>query len=149
MGRLCSFAIFVLVAFFLAPGESLARWDGDRWIPGPGQKVVKRAPPKPLTEKDRKEARDALLLSYRLVMSKAHPHLNYITTRTTKTKGGYALWARHEYFGAYTLSIGDTAKVIQMFIDATMPDLIKGKIVKVGVQSSAGYGGSSWLNIGN
>ncbi len=100
--------------------------------------------PIPLTPE---QLREKLKTSYDYTMSASHTHLNFIRIKTTKIKGGYALWAQHEYFGQYTLSIGETAKVIQDWMGVNIGDLREAKIVRVGVMSAGGYGGYSYFDV--
>jgi len=73
--------------------------------------------------------------------------VNYIETSISKQKGGYALFASHEYFGRYTFSIGGTSKVLEEWIDNNRNALHHAKIVRVGVRDKQDYGGSVWFNV--
>src|SRR2546423_7379979 len=51
-------------------------------------------------EQRRKEApaqREILRAKYERLVQEANPNLNFIQSKFTKIKGGYALWATHEY----------------------------------------------------
>lgn len=94
----------------------------------------------PLPTPSLTQRRDALKISYKLVMSASHTHLNYIEASLTKNKQGWALWADHPYFGRYTLSIGGTAKVIEKWINNNRDELTATGINRVGVRDSEGDG---------
>ena len=93
------------------------------------------------------ELRTLLREDYEQTMSRAHPHLNFIKARLTKAGAGYSLLAEHTYFGEYSLKIGGTAGVITEWINTNQAELKKAKIVRVGVKSDTGYGGSSWFDV--
>lgn len=57
----------------------------------------------------------------------ANPRLNYIQSKTTKMKGGYALWATHEFFTQYSFSSGNDASVVQEWIDRNRASLLMQK----------------------
>jgi hypothetical protein len=91
--------------------------------------------------------RDKLQVDYQRLLSDANPHLNYITTRLNKHKGGFALWAVHTYFGQYTFSIGDDAKVVSAWIERNQSELKRAGILRVGVRSSESWGGWCWFEV--
>ncbi|MCI0391005.1 MAG: hypothetical protein MOB07_19850 [Acidobacteria bacterium] len=103
-------------------------------------------PPTPIPSSP-EQKRELLKESYKVALSLANPHLNYIETSISKQKGGYALFASHEYFGRYTFSIGGNAKVVEEWIAKNRNALYHAKIVRVGVRDKQGYGGSIWFNI--
>jgi hypothetical protein len=83
--------------------------------------------------------RDTLQVDYQRLLSDANPHLNYITTRLNKHKGGslgstYLLWSVH-------FSIGDNAKVVSVWIERNQSELTRAGILRVGVRSSESWGG--------
>lgn len=82
---------------------------------------------------------------YRDVMAKANPHLNYIESKTTKVKGGYAIWAVHTYFSSYSFKIGSDARVTSDWIIANWSALHNANVVQVGLKSDNGYGG--WCSL--
>ena len=90
--------------------------------------------------------RELLKIEYRDVVAAANPHLNYIGAQLTSAKGGFALWATHDFFGQYSLSIGGDAAVIQAWINKRRDDLHKAHITRVGLKGP-GYAGFSWLEI--
>ncbi len=91
--------------------------------------------------------REKLRMAYEEVLSAENPHLNYIRSKLTKSKGGYALWCVHPYFNQYSFSIGHDAKVVSSWIDQNHKELRSAGIVRVGVMSSQGWGGSCWFDI--
>ena len=91
--------------------------------------------------------REMLQAEYEVLLSDANPHLNYIKTALSKHKGGFVLWGVHDYFSRYTFSIGDDAKVVSAWIARNRSHLEKAGIVRVGVQSQEGWGGSCWFDI--
>lgn len=93
------------------------------------------------------EIRELLREDYQLTMQAAHSHLNFIKAKISKTKGGYALMARHTYFGQYTLKAGGTAGVISGWIDLNESKLKQAGIVRVGVETDEDFGGASWFNV--
>ena len=86
--------------------------------------------------------RESLRDEYLTLMSVGHPHLNYIDAKLTKVKGGYALWATHEYFTQYTFSIGGTGPLVRMWIEKHSKELSDAEIVRVGVMGRGPY--ASW-----
>lgn len=94
----------------------------------------------PAREPSPAELRNNLADEYLKLISLANPHLNFIKQKTTKIKGGYALWAVHEYFTANTFSIGDDAKLVQAWIARSRPELYRAGITRVGLQSARSYG---------
>ena len=86
--------------------------------------------------------RETLRLEYEQVIADANPHLNFIGSKITTVKGGYALWATHEYFSQYTFTIGNDAKVVQAWITSNEARLKEAGIVRVGVMGRGSY--ASW-----
>ena len=93
------------------------------------------------------ELRTLLREDYELTISKAHPHLNFIKAKLTKAGAGYSLLAEHTYFGEYSLKTGGTAGIITAWINTNEAELKRAKIVRVGVKSDTGFGGSSWFDV--
>lgn len=91
--------------------------------------------------------REQLGADYGSVVSKANPHLNYIDTKYTRIKGGYALWATHEYFSQYTLSIGNDAHVITAWIDSHRGELKEAGVVRVGVMGRNSFASWSYFDL--
>lgn len=91
--------------------------------------------------------REELAADYQAVVSNANLHLNYIDKKLTKTKGGFALWATHEYFSQYTLSIGNDAHVISAWIDGHRDELKEAGIARVGVMGRGEFASWSYFDI--
>ena len=87
--------------------------------------------------------REQLAAEYRQLVADANPHLNFVESRITKIKGGYALWATHDFFSQYSLSSGDDAKVIQEWIYRNEQRLEDSEVVRVGLMGRGPY--SSWV----
>lgn len=98
-------------------------------------------------EEEIKTLRDKLQADYQSLLSDANPHLNYITTRLSRYKGGFVLWGVHTYFSQYTFSIGDDAKVVSAWIARNHSDLKRAGILRVGVTSSESWGGECWFEV--
>jgi len=64
--------------------------------------------------------REHLAEDYRQTVASANSHLNFIKKKITKVKGGYAIWAVHEFFGQFTLSMGGDAQVVKTWIVSKM-----------------------------
>jgi hypothetical protein len=96
------------------------------------------------TEKERlaPQVRESLRAEYQGFLTTALPHLNYIGSKLTKVKGGYALWGTHEYFTRYTFTIGDTGPAVSKWIDEHRRALEDAGIVRVGVMGRGPF--SSW-----
>lgn len=77
----------------------------------------------------------------------ANQHLNFIKQKTTKMKGGYALWLVHDYFTQSSFSIGQDGKLVSAWVDRNRTDLNKAKIVRVGFMNTSGYLGSCWFDL--
>jgi hypothetical protein len=93
------------------------------------------------------ELRERLKDDYQSIIAAANPHLNYIGSKITKTKGGYALWATHTYFSQYSLTIGEDAHVIEAWIDKNRSELKQAGIVRVGLMGTESYAGSSYFDL--
>jgi len=91
--------------------------------------------------------RDDLIVSYNDTIQNANPHLNFIKSKVTKTKGGYALWAVHDFFNQYSLSIGDDAKVISEWVAENREKLQDAQIVRIGLMGKGDYAGSSYFDL--
>jgi len=111
--------------------------------------VAKVAPPtaQPIPERRPAELRRDLAAEYSDIIAAANPHLNFIKQKTTKVKGGYAIWAVHEYFTSSTFSIGEDAKLAQAWISRNHAELKRAGIVRVGVQNTSGWLGSCWFEV--
>ena len=91
--------------------------------------------------------RERLAESYLFKVQTEESHLNHIQTKITKTKGGYALWTVHDYFGRYSFSIGSLGPSVQSWISENYGDLKASQITRVGVKNAQGYGGSVWYEV--
>jgi hypothetical protein len=101
-------------------------------------------------ELKRKQApiiREALKGEYENFVSGINPNLNYIGSKVSSTKGGYALWATHEYFSQFTFSIGSDGPQISAWIDRNRARLNEAGIVRVGVMGRGGYASSCWFDL--
>lgn len=87
--------------------------------------------------------RDSLAHEYRQLVTDANPHLNFVDSKITRTKGGFALWATHDFFSQYSLSSGNDAAVIQEWISRNREKLGDAGIVRVGLMGKGPY--SSWV----
>ena len=93
------------------------------------------------------ELRAQLKENYLAVIKAANPHLNFIKASVSGGKGRYTLWAVHDYFSQFSLSIGDDAKVIQAWIHVHRDELEKANIRRVGLKGTGEYASSSWLEL--
>ena len=62
-------------------------------------------------------------------------------------KGGFALYAYHEFFNEYEFSAGDDAKLIQAWAGMHSRDLSKFQIVRVGVMGRGAYSSGTWYDL--
>jgi hypothetical protein len=83
--------------------------------------------------------RERLADDYVATVSAANPHLNFIKKKLVKTKGGYALWATHQFFSNYTFAVGNDAQIVWGWINANRAELKSVQIVKVGVMGEGPY----------
>jgi predicted nucleic acid-binding Zn ribbon protein len=93
------------------------------------------------------ELRPRLAESFSQTIADANKHLNFISSKTTKVKGGYAIWAVHEFFSQYTLSVGNDAKIASAWISSNQTDLETTHIVQVGFWGSGAFGSRCWLTV--
>lgn len=91
--------------------------------------------------------RERLAQSFKQTIAEANPHLNFISSRVTKVKGGYAIWAVHEFFSQYTLSVGDDAKIASAWWPSNYEELRRTYVVQVGFWGSGAFGSRCWLVI--
>jgi hypothetical protein len=88
------------------------------------------------------DQREELRRSYLELIQKENSFYNGVTSEVAKTKRGYELWARHEFFTQYSLSTGDDGKKISNWM-ADNRDLLKSSgINRVGVKGTGAY--ASW-----
>jgi hypothetical protein len=85
--------------------------------------------------------------SYRGMVAATNRHLNFIEYKYTKTKGGYALWATHDFFTQYTFSSGDEAKLVSQWIDLHYDNLKGAGVRRVGVMGTGSYASSVWFEV--
>lgn len=93
------------------------------------------------------ELRERLKDNYRNFVAGINPHLNYIGAKLTKTKGGYALWATHEFFTQYTFSAGDDAHQVSAWVGRNREELEQAGIVRVGVMGEGPYASWSYFDV--
>jgi hypothetical protein len=93
------------------------------------------------------ETRNELADMYLALVSNANKYMNFIKKRTTKTKGGYELWAVHSGFTSRSFDYGDEAKLISAWIDSNRTELKRAGIVRVGLKNESGYLGSCWYDL--
>ncbi len=102
--------------------------------------------PTPMTPAQRKEhelrTREALQVEYVQLLELGNPDLNFIQSKLTKMKGGYALWGVHDYFSQFSFSIGPDGKLVEEWVGNNREKLLEAGIVRVGVMGRGGY--SSW-----
>lgn len=98
-------------------------------------------------EAEKSALRERLKNEYRDLVARENSHLNFIESKLTKMKKGYALWATHEFFTQYSLSAGSDARVIQAWIVENYEDLKKAGIVRVGLMGKGEYGTGSHFNL--
>lgn len=91
--------------------------------------------------------REQLADNYVSVISAANPYLNFIKKKTTKAKGGYALWAVHDLFTSSSFSMGNDAGIVQAWINENSADLHRANIVRVGFMNSSGYLGYCYFDL--
>lgn len=91
--------------------------------------------------------RETLRAKYQATVAQANPHLNYINSKLTKFGKGYALWATHEFFSQYTLSIGNDAHVISEWISDNELKLKDAGIIRVGVMGEGPYASWSYFDV--
>jgi hypothetical protein len=93
------------------------------------------------------QLREALRAQYQQFAAATFSNLNGIQTKLTPAKGGYALWATHEYFNRYTFSIGPAAPVVSAWIAAHREELLAARIVRVGVMGRDSYDGYCYFDV--
>jgi hypothetical protein len=91
--------------------------------------------------------RERLRDSYQSTVAEANPHLNFVGSKITTIKGGYALWAVHEFFTQYTFSAGDDAHIVSRWIDDHRSDLKEANVIRVGVMGKGPYASYCWFDI--
>ena len=88
------------------------------------------------------DKRESLKTSYLNLIKNENSIYNFVEAKLTKMKGGYALWAVHEFFNQYSFSAGNDARVVSQWIDENRNDLNKVGIVRVGLMGKGPY--ASW-----
>lgn len=74
-------------------------------------------------------------------------HLNHMSHRIRKAKGGYEIMIIHDLFTKYTLSAGGTDGVFQRFMREYAAELKQANVVKVGVWGTGEYSSGSWYDL--
>lgn len=91
--------------------------------------------------------REEVANDYQQLIAGANPHLNYIQSKMTKIRGGYALWATHEFFTQYSFSSGNDASVVQEWIGRNRGKLADAQIVRVGLMGRGGFASYCYFDI--
>ncbi|MGH7801596.1 MAG: zinc ribbon domain-containing protein [Thermodesulfobacteriota bacterium] len=91
--------------------------------------------------------RERLKNEYRDLVARENSHLNFIESKLTKIKKGYALWATHDFFSQYSLSMGSDAHVIEVWINENRANLMKAGIVQVGLMGKGEYATGSYFDL--
>jgi hypothetical protein len=139
--------LFVLADYVLPALQGLAEAGADRTRPESTANLPVTEPA--ATKQTPAELRETLSAEYLTLVVQQYSHLNAVRPKTTKTKGGYGLWATHEFFGRYTFSAGRQAQVIDQWVFANRVRLRQAEINQVGVMSSdRPFGESScWFDV--
>lgn len=111
------------------------------------KEAERNAPPKPPTAAEIASLRELLASRYCALIQAENSHLNYIGTKITASKGGYAIWATHEFFTQYAFSTGDEGPSTQRFIQNNYEALKKAKVVRVGLMGSGPYSSYCYFNV--
>jgi len=111
------------------------------------QEQAEKSALKEQEEAEKSALRERLKNEYRDLIAHENPHLNFIKSKLTKTKKGYALWATHDFFSQYSLSAGSDAPVIQAWINENRADLMKAGIVQVGLMGEGEYATGSYFDL--
>lgn len=93
------------------------------------------------------EMRKQLEGSFRDCVAGANTHLNFIGSRITKVKGGYAIWATHEFFTRYSFSAGNDADIVQAWINRNRQDLKDCNIVRVGLMGTGPFSSYTYFDL--
>ena len=101
----------------------------------------------PMPTPRRYHSAENLRAYYQKLMSEINPHLNFITTALVKVKGGYALYAYHDFFSEFTFSVGDDAKAVATFTNVYQDDLRQAKIVRVGVSGKGEFASGKYFEV--
>lgn len=107
---------------------------------------AKSDPNRQLNASEQASLRERLASQYASLMSQENPHLNYIGSKTTRMKGGYAIWATHEFFTRYTFSTGSDGPLTQRFIQDNWRDLERANVVRVGAMGTGPYSSYCWFD---
>lgn len=144
-----SWALFILIIMIGAnPGQELPTANSVASEPialaiTPAPKPIATALPKPA---DPAIIRGALAVEYKEFISRNNRQFNFIETKVSKSKKGYELWAVHEYFNQYSLSIGNNGKELPEWMMDNMDRLKQAGFVKVGLKNSDRYS-AAWIDI--
>jgi hypothetical protein len=139
--------MFVLADYVLPVLQGFAEAGAERARPKPLANLPATQPT--VTKQTPVQLRETLSAEYHTLIAEQYSHLNAVGSKTTKTKGGYALWATHDFFGRYTFSAGRQARVIGQWIYENTARLKKAEINKVGVMSNERSLGDSscWFDV--
>lgn len=137
------FFVFIIVAGESGLDQEAKKQEAVRHIQPVSSNWVETAKPKPA---DPAILRGSLKADYEQYVSNNNRHLNFIKTDLTQSKKGFELWAIHEYFNEYSLSIGDNGKEIPQWIVKNMDRIKQAGIIKVGLKS-ADRNARSWIDI--
>jgi hypothetical protein len=130
------------------PADAPEYAEAGRLLPDIRKGVVAEEREQKKRERERiPQLRDGLRQEYEQLLADANPHMNFIGSKITKIKGGYALWATHEYFSQYTFALGDDAKFVQRWITDNEARLREAEIVRVGVMGRGSYASRNYFDL--
>jgi hypothetical protein len=139
--------MFVLADYVLPALQGFAEAGAERARPKPPANLATTQAT--VAKQTPAQLRETLSAEYHTLVAEQYSHLNGVGSKTTKTKGGYGIWATHEFFGRYTFSAGRQARVIDQWVFANRARLQQAEIKQVGVMSSdRPFGDSScWFDV--
>jgi hypothetical protein len=74
-------------------------------------------------------------------------YYNHVTTKLTKSKSGYTLYAYHSFFGQYEFQIGNFGKEVSAWITRNYSKLKLAKITRVGVHGTGPYASYTYYEV--
>lgn len=77
--------------------------------------------------------------------SMSQGYYRHVKSKVSQVKGGYAIYAVHDFFTRHQFSIGKDTDIASAFIHANADDIKKLNIVRIGVQSDRGE--SAWFDL--
>ena len=104
-------------------------------------------PPQPQPEIPPEKLREKLASNYKTTVAAANPYMNFIKSKLTKTKGGYALWAIHPMFTQSSFDVGSDAHMVRQWMAEHYDELKKAEIKRVGYKNESGYLGECWFDL--